>query len=304
MSNINLIEIYNSLLEKIPTPLWIEDIDSKIVFVNKFYENKFNVKLKDVEGKNIEGIFNEKIEQTYKEAVKVCKLNKKIYKYNIDTFGTVSLLPIRGRGNSIVAIIGIYNEKKTNTNLLQDEKMKYDILSSFKDILKIKDIDTDRHTTRVVEYIIKFAENINLNKEKIDELILCANLHDIGKIAMPEHILTKPGSLTDEEYEIMKTHTEKGYRLLKSLGEEGTIAKSVLTHHERWDGKGYPLGLKSEEIPLFSRIIAIADSYDAMTHERVYRKPMKKDEAINELKRCSGTQFDPELVDIFIKYIE
>lgn len=145
---------------------------------------------------------------------------------------------------------------------------------------------------------------MNLKTSDLDELILSAELHDIGKIGIPEDILLKPSKLNDEEFEIMKSHVEKGYRIVNSLGELGSVAKNVLTHHEKWDGSGYPLGLKKEEIPLLSRIIAVADSYDAMVHERVYKKAMKKEDAIKELRRCSGTQFDPEIVDIFINSIE
>ncbi|MGL5692925.1 MAG: HD-GYP domain-containing protein [Peptostreptococcaceae bacterium] len=177
-----------------------------------------------------------------------------------------------------------------------DNKLKINTLDSFK--------DTKMHTKRVVNYAVKIGKKLNLDKENLYELALCAKLHDIGKIAIPETILTKPNKLTDEEYEIMKSHTEKGYSIVSFLGEEGIIAKSVLTHHERWDGRGYPLGLKGYEIPLFSRVIAIADSYDAMINERVYKKAMQKDEAINELKKCSSSQFDPELVRVFIECME
>ena len=112
------------------------------------------------------------------------------------------------------------------------------------------------------------------------------------------------GTLTTDEFDIVKTHTEKGYRIIKASNQLDNVAKGVLAHHERWDGTGYPLGLKGECIPLVSRIVNIADSYDAMTHNTTYRKPLSKEEAIEELKRCSGKQFDPDIVDVFVEYLE
>ncbi|MDD6769314.1 HD-GYP domain-containing protein [Inconstantimicrobium porci] len=115
--------------------------------------------------------------------------------------------------------------------------------------------------------------------------------------------MLKKGRLTDEEFEIMKSHTEKGYRIVHATGNLENVAKCVLMHHERYDGKGYPLGFKGEAIPIIARIINIADSYDVMTHARVYKEPISKEEAIEEIKRCSGTQFDPNIAEIFINHI-
>ena len=116
--------------------------------------------------------------------------------------------------------------------------------------------------------------------------------------------MLKKGRLTDEEFEIMKSHTEKGYRIVHASGNLENVAKCVLMHHERYDGRGYPLGLKGEAIPIIARIINIADSYDVMTHARVYKEPISKEEAIEEIKRCSGTQFDPNIAEIFINHIK
>jgi len=195
-------------------------------------------------------------------------------------------------------------EKVYRQKLLEKKSIKSSIVESLKKSLEEKNMETNEHTERVAQYALVIGEKMNLKISELDELILASTLHDIGKIAVNEDILLKPGKLTKEEFEIMKTHTEKGYRIINASSELGNVAKCILTHHERWDGCGYPLGLKGEEIPLMARIINIVDSYDVMTTDRIYKIAMEKDEAIKELKKCSGTQFDPEIVKYFIGYIE
>jgi diguanylate cyclase (GGDEF)-like protein len=195
-------------------------------------------------------------------------------------------------------------EKVYRQKLLEKKSIKSSIVESLKKSLEEKNMETNEHTERVAKYASVIGKKINLKISELDELMLASTLHDIGKIAVNEDVLLKPGKLTKEEFEIMKTHTEKGYRIINASSELGNVAKCVLTHHERWDGCGYPLGLKGEEIPLMARIINIVDSYDVMTTDRIYKRAMGKDEAIKELKKCSGTQFDPEIVECFIGYIE
>jgi len=135
-------------------------------------------------------------------------------------------------------------------------------------------------------------------------LNLLITLHDIGKINIPEEVLTKKGPLTDEEWELMKKHPDIGYRIALSTDEFAHVAEEILSHHERWDGRGYPQGLKGEEIPFLARIAAITDAYEVMTNGRPYKEPMSKDEIISELRNCAGTQFDPYLVDVFVEILE
>ena len=194
-------------------------------------------------------------------------------------------------------------EKVYRHKLLDSKSIKSSIMDSLLKSLEEKNLETKEHAQRVTRYALALGEKLNFKISELDELILVATLHDIGKIGICEDILLKTSALTNEEFEIMKTHTEKGYRIINASSELDTVAKGVLTHHERWDGKGYPLGLKEEEIPLLSRIINIADSFDVMTNNRPYKNAMSKNEAIKELKRCAGTQFDPTLVQYFIEYI-
>lgn len=180
---------------------------------------------------------------------------------------------------------------------------KISIIESLKNKLERKNIETKLHTDRVSSYCREMAKLLDLPDEMVTKAGMVGIMHDIGKIAIPDNILLKPGKLTESEFEIMKTHSEKGYKLACSIPEIMDISNEILTHHERWDGRGYPLGLKNEEIPILSRIVSIADSFDAMTKDRCYSKAIEVEDAILELKRCSGTQFDPHLVNIFINKV-
>lgn len=180
---------------------------------------------------------------------------------------------------------------------------KISIIESLKNKLERKNIETKLHTDRVSSYCREMAKLLDLPDEMVTKAGMVGIMHDIGKIAIPDNILLKPGKLTESEFEIMKTHSEKGYKLACSIPEIMDISNEILTHHERWDGSGYPLGLKNEEIPILSRIVSIADSFDAMTKDRCYSKAIEVEDAISELKRCSGTQFDPHLVNIFINKV-
>ncbi len=193
---------------------------------------------------------------------------------------------------------GVYKHK-----LVEGKSIRSSIISSLEETLLEKDYETREHTTRVKNLVVKMGKALALPRNKIDDLILLASLHDIGKIAVPDSILLKKGKLNKEEWAKMKKHSEIGYRIAQSCPELISISEGILHHHEWWDGTGYPYGLKAEDIPLISRIISIVDAYDVMLHERCYKKAISKKEAIVELKRCAGTQFDPELVKIFIRHV-
>ncbi|MCC3146014.1 diguanylate cyclase, partial [Halanaerobium sp. Z-7514] len=177
------------------------------------------------------------------------------------------------------------------------------ILSSFLNTLKEKSFETETHVNRMSELTKRFGKKLELSNEQIDKLFILSLLHDIGKISIPERILNKKDKLSEEEWEIIKSHPEAGYRIIESIPRFSHIAEEILHHHERWDGSGYPEGLKGEEIPLLSRILTIVDAYDVMISGRPYKEAMSKEEVIAELKECAGTQFDPELVKIFLEII-
>jgi len=169
--------------------------------------------------------------------------------------------------------------------------------------LEARDYITEGHGERLQDLVTWLAKSINLPDSICADLRLFSKFHDIGKVGIPDTILFKPSKLTSEEYTIMQRHCEIGYRIAQSAPDLAPIAEWVLKHHEWWDGGGYPLGLKREEIPVECRILALADAYDAMTQDRPYRKAMGYEKALAEIRRCAGKQFDPSLTESFIEMI-
>ena len=159
------------------------------------------------------------------------------------------------------------------------------------------------HSIKVSEICEAIANKMNFSENDVYQIKIAGLMHDIGKIEIDEKILNKPEKLSKDEWEKMQRHPELGYRILSSVNEFSVIADDVFEHHERWDGKGYPRGLKGEESSLHARIITVADAYDAMTSDRTYKKALSEEEAINEIRRCSGTQFDPEVTRIFVEKV-
>ncbi|OGQ33579.1 MAG: hypothetical protein A3F16_04350 [Deltaproteobacteria bacterium RIFCSPHIGHO2_12_FULL_43_9] len=170
--------------------------------------------------------------------------------------------------------------------------------------LETRDQYTHGHSIRVSRYAIMVGEKLSLPIERLHGLELAALLHDIGKIGTPDDILHKIQSLNTAEFSVMKLHPVTGAELLSQVEALRPLVPFVKHHHERFDGRGYPDGLKGEDIPLESRIILVADTFDAMTTTRSYRKGLDKKVALKELKRCSGSQFDPKVIDVFISAVE
>jgi putative nucleotidyltransferase with HDIG domain len=164
-----------------------------------------------------------------------------------------------------------------------------------------RDAYTHYHSTNVMHYSVKIAEEIGFSEVRIERLSMACLLHDIGKIGIRDAVLLKPGRLSTEEFEEIKEHPEKAAKILSAVKELDPVAEMILAHHERFDGSGYPNGLAGSNIPLESRIMSIADTFDAMTTSRVYRKAKSFQNAIDEINACAGTQFDPEIVRIFMK---
>jgi len=177
-----------------------------------------------------------------------------------------------------------------------DRTARYRAAASLAKAVDARDAYTGSHSERVGELAARISRRLGLEEPEIELTRLAASLHDLGKLAIPEEILRKPSALNETERLVLQRHPQIGHRMLESLGVE-PVADWVLHHHERWDGDGYPDRLRGDEIPLGARIIFVADAFDAMTSERVYRRPLTQREALAELERCSGSQFDPLIVD-------
>jgi len=195
------------------------------------------------------------------------------------------------------------NEMLFNEKIPKREDVRASILAVLKATIFEKDSITEEHMERLKNIAIAFGDVMHFSDEEKKILSLTTELHDIGKVIIPDHILNKKDRLNREEFEQIKKHSEAGYRIAKATVEIAHIADYILYSHERWDGRGYPKGLKETEIPLISRMVYIIDSYDAMIHDRPYRKALTQIQAIDELILNAGTQFDPHLVDIFVNKV-
>ncbi len=168
-------------------------------------------------------------------------------------------------------------------------------------LLDLRDLSTGTHGTRLAEWAVQVGELAGLDGDELQDLEVACLLHDIGKVGLPDAILDKPGKLTDEEYEQIKKHCDYGWAILRLLPGFERIGLLVLHHHERIDGRGYPAGLQGEEIPLGARIVAVVDAFDAMVSDRPYRAGLPVEEALRRLRKDSGSQFDPRIVDLFLE---
>ena len=175
--------------------------------------------------------------------------------------------------------------------------------ATFASIIKKQDKETASHSKRVAVMAEALAKKIKLSRKEIKKIKQSGRLHDLGKISIPEEILNKPGTLTDEEYKYMQKHPNIGREIIEQFPEFQKEASLVHHHHEWFNGNGYPSGISKYDIPLGSRIIAIADAYDAMTSDRVYRKALPKEEALKRIRNGKGSQFDPIIADAFVQLI-
>lgn len=192
-------------------------------------------------------------------------------------------------------------ERESNQKI---ERMNTNMVRALVRTIDAKDRYTNGHSLRVAEYALEIAKRMNKTTEEQEKIYYAGLLHDVGKIRVPEEVINKPAKLTDEEYEQIKVHPVTGYHVLKDIYEDKMIALGAKFHHERYDGKGYPNGLKGENIPEIARIIGVADTYDAMASNRSYRKALPQEKIREEIEKCKGTQFDPNIADIMLQMID
>ncbi len=185
---------------------------------------------------------------------------------------------------------------------MQDLERSYDTtLEAMGDALDLRDAETEGHSRRVTAYTVALAREMGMNADELRVIARGAFLHDIGKIATPDSVLLKPGRLDPAELAVMREHCERGYEMVRKIPFLREASEIVFAHQESFDGSGYPRGLRGEEIPLGARIFSLADTLDAITSDRPYRKGRSFEEALTEIARCAGKQFDPEIVDVFLR---
>ncbi len=214
----------------------------------------------------------------------------------VTLIGLVSILLIYQRNERIIRVQERHRKELVDfTN---------SIIDAFAVCIDGKDSYTNGHSLRVAQYTRMLAKKLGEDEDTIQKFYNIALLHDIGKIGIPDDILNKPGKLTEEEYEIVKTHPYRGYEILKKVKTQKDLVEGAQFHHERFDGRGYPARLAGEKIPLVARIISVADAFDAMSSTRPYRKKMPMDAIVKEIKDCTGSQFDPKISKAFLELYE
>lgn len=244
---------------------------------------------------------------TVQKALLICKRITKecqnIFIRDIPLSVAMGVSSKEGPGKNLLEILREAENAMYKQKLVEGRSNKNAVLQALLKTLAEKSFETETHTLGMIDMALDMGRTIGLSDAELNQLTLVIILHDIGKINIAEEILTKSGPLTDSEWEIIKRHPEIGFRIARTMEDFSHVATEILHHHERWDGKGYPAGLKGEEIPLLSRITAIADAYEVMSNGRPYKKAMSREEIIAEFKRCSGTQFDPQLVEVILSLL-
>ncbi len=323
------INSWQSLLDALPHPVFVQDTEYNIVTANRAFIGLYG-KNGDVRGMKCYQLLHGKDKPVKNcPTVRVLKTgNTERSEVHEDSNGRVLLMmtsPII-EDNSIIGIVHSFTDitelkkreralqrtREAFLNMLEDihesytelEDLFIKLIKALVNALDAKSPWTRGHSERVASYAEQIAKEMGLDEDEIKNLQLAGLLHDIGKIGTYDSLLDKPEKLTAEEFEIVKKHPDQGAAILQGIKQLADVIPIIRHHHERLDGKGYPDGLKGEEIPLSARILHVADSFDSMTADRPYRPSPGREYAISELKKHSGRQFDPQVVEAFLKIID
>ncbi len=261
------------------------------LFIARIGGDEFVVLLATIEEEEVNELFT-----SFDNRIKEYNLSSTI-EINVSRAGIIIYSPRDSFEKAFAAAENRMYKRKLNNRTSRKSK----VLESIIETLNQKTEETKEHSDRLGALAVKTMNELGMIRQsEHEDILLLAKVHDIGKITIPDHILNKPDKLSRTEFEVIKKHCESGYKIIKNITDSDYVSAGVLSHHENFDGTGYPQGLKGSEISIYARIIRVVDSFDAMTSERVYQKQKTAEEAIKELQRCSGTQFDPIIVDAFI----
>jgi response regulator RpfG family c-di-GMP phosphodiesterase len=284
---------YLSLLPKYrKTPVFIFDENGKIVFQN---DSSHTLEISVQSPKDLEIDSFEELINAHKQTNKILNLNNRFYQIDIQGLQNEKLLLA-------------YFDDVTEVMELNDEieETQKEVIYAMGEIGETRSKETGNHVKRVAKYSKKLALLYGLSQKEADTLQMASPMHDIGKVGIPDAVLNAPRKLTQDEWQIMKTHAKLGYEMLKNSNKPILKAASIVAHehHEKWDGSGYPRGLSGEEIHIYGRITAVADVFDALGSERVYKKAWALEDILELFKKESGKHFDPKLINLFLDNLD
>lgn len=329
------------IIDLVPHKIFAKDAQGIFIFVNQATANGYGLTPEEMQGKTHLQLHTtnvdlpvEEVQYFLKDDLEVINSHKIKFipeEENHEADGTIKIMqttkiPFTTAASKDVAVLGIAiditeikadrERMKQNYEQLKQRSLEIDLLNieleEFQHeivhimlrMLEIHDTYTKGHSENVANLSQRIAQELGLSGDQVREAYWAGILHDIGKTVVPKQILSKNGKLSDDEFTLIKNHSSWGHTVLKKSKQLRKISDYVLYHHERWDGKGYPQGLKSQEIPLISQILAIADCWDAMTSKRSYRDPLPEQKALTEIIENSGKQFNPEIVAVFLKMMK
>lgn len=305
-------EEYNGfLLENLPSPIAIVSPQYNLLRVNHAVTELTGVKSGEIAGKKCYELFGtgEVCEGCPVKKALVTKsvqqnVKRELARNDKEIYIQQTAVPVIDDNGAVVNVIEFINDVTEKVKLEREKRSLFiDTVASFAGLIDSRDSSTGKHSQRVKDISLSIGQELGLSASELEELSITALLHDIGKIGIPEQILNKSGRLTTEEYNVIKQHPITGFNNLFKIKPLEKIAGYVLHHHEKYDGTGYPDGLKGEDIPLVSRIIAVADVYEAVTADRVYRPAMKLEQALMVMCQGRYTYFDPIVLDAFFTYL-